>query len=63
MSVAQERPEIVKDEHVEYLDELRESGEINMLGAGRYLTDEFGLSVTDADTIFRYWINTFKRIA
>lgn len=37
-----ERPEIVEDEHLVFLDELRESGDINMWGAVPYLLDTFG---------------------
>jgi hypothetical protein len=63
MSVAQERPEIIKDEHLEYLDELRELGATNMFVADRYLVDEFALSDDDAYTILGYWMNTFKGVA
>ena len=38
-----DRPEIVTDEMLEYLDDLRESGETNMFGAGPYVQREFGL--------------------
>ena len=31
----------VRMEHLEYLDGLRESGQINMFGAAQYLVDEF----------------------
>jgi len=37
MATTTERPEIVTDEHLDYLDELRESGVTNMFGAGAYL--------------------------
>ena len=50
------RPEIVKDEHLEYLDGLRKSCVTNMFGAAPYLCDEFGVSPSDArkitDSIF-----------
>lgn len=54
-----ERPEVVTDEHLEYLDELRESGVTNMFGAGTYLEDEFGLTRDEARTVLTYWMNTF----
>lgn len=43
-----QRPEIVQDEHLTYLDELRESGVTNMFGATPYVQKEFGLSSRDA---------------
>lgn len=53
------RPEIVTDEHLEYLDNLRESGVTNMFGAGSYLQEEFGLNKTDARNVLTYWMETF----
>ena len=53
------RPENVSDEHLEYLDELRESGRTNMFGAGTYLMSEFGLSRTRAKEVLHYWMETF----
>ena len=32
----------MNNEYYEYLDALRESGVVNMFGAGTYLQDEFG---------------------
>ena len=56
-----ERPEIVTDEHLEYLDDLRESGEINMYGARVYLlTDFVELSKQEAATILTYWMKSFE---
>ena len=48
------------DVYLEYLDELRESGEINMFGAGSYLQDEFDLSKTESSEILMYWIRTYE---
>jgi len=54
------RPEIVKDEHLEYLDNLRESDTTNMFGSYSYLQNEFpGVSKVDAIDIVNYWIQTF----
>ena len=36
-----ERPEFVTDEHLQFLDELRESGITNMWGGASYLSDDF----------------------
>ena len=54
-----QRPECVEDEHLEYLDELRESGEVNMFGARSYLMDEFWLAKKEAGEILKYWMGTF----
>jgi hypothetical protein len=56
-----QRPEIVTDEHLEYLDDLRDSGVTNMFGAGVYLQDEFGLSRNDARTVLTYWMESFGK--
>lgn len=53
------RPEFVKDKHLEYLDELRDSGVTNMLGGGNYLQTTFGLDKKMASDIFWYWADTF----
>lgn len=55
-----ERPVVVTDEMLEYLDELRESGAINMFGAAPYVQREFGLSITDARAVLSYWMRTFS---
>ena len=54
-----ERPEIVTDEQLEYLDALRESGATNMFGAATYVQAEFGLTKVDARTILMYWMQSF----
>ena len=46
-----ERPEIVTDGHLFYLDNLRESGVTNMFGAGPYLQENFGFNRADAKTV------------
>lgn len=57
---AKTRPECVTDEHLEYLDELRESGATNMLGARPYLMDAFPvLSEEEASTVLGYWMKSF----
>ena len=56
-----EKPEMMTEEHLEFLDELRESGETNMFGATPYLTDDFPeLSKWDARAILSYWMRTFS---
>lgn len=57
-----DRPEFVCDEHLEYLDELRESGVTNMLGARPHLLREFPvLGKQDAGDILTYWQQTFGK--
>lgn len=57
-----ERPAFVEDEHLEYLDELRESGVTNMLGGASCLRDSYpALSKRDAREILTYWMQTFGR--
>lgn len=55
-----ERPQFVEEEHLEFLDDLRESGVTNMLGARRYILYEFpGLSKQEAGEVLIYWMKTF----
>jgi hypothetical protein len=53
------RPNIVGDEHLIYLDELRESGDTNMYGAGSYLAEAFALTKAEARVILTYWMQSF----
>jgi hypothetical protein len=55
-----EKPQIVTDEHLGYLDDLREIGSTNMYGAGSYIAREFGVSKQDANTILSFWMATFS---
>ncbi len=56
-----ERPAIVSEEHLEFLDELRESGETNMFGARPYLMRAFpGLTKNEAAEVTQYWMNSFS---
>ena len=47
-------------DYFEYLDELRESGETNMYGAGSYLADEFCLGPRKARGVLSEWMRTFS---
>ena len=53
------QPEYVTTEHLEYLDELRESGVTNMFGAAPYLAEEFGIDIRVARQVLSYWMKTF----
>ena len=55
-----ERKEFIEDEHLEFLDDLRESGSTNMFGARPYLMDDYPeLSKQEAADIVSYWMKTF----
>lgn len=56
-----ERPDGCEDDHLEYLDELRESGS-TMFGARPYLMSAFPeLSGEQAAGILGYWMMTLGR--
>lgn len=51
---------VTKEEINQYLSDLRESGEINMWGAGAYLEREFGMKRAEAKEALLEWILNFK---
>lgn len=54
------RPDFCTDEMLEYLDDLRESGETNMFGARPYVEREFpDLTSKDAGAVLVYWMQSF----
>lgn len=55
------RPEIVEDDHLLFLDGLRETGVTNMFGAAPYVAKEFDLSNDEARTILMYWMESFGK--
>ena len=55
-----ERPEVVEEAHLTYLDNLRESGVANMFGANPYLREEFGIDRYEASRILQYWMKSFS---
>jgi len=52
------RPEIVTDDHLEFLDDLRDSGDTNMFGGRIYLQKEFCLDKHEAKEILMYWMKS-----
>jgi len=46
---------------LEYLDDLRDGGTINMFGARPYVEAEFGLDKSDARIVVSYWMKTFGK--
>jgi uncharacterized protein YciI len=57
-----EKPKKLIEAHLEFLDDLRDSGETNMFGAAPYLMNEFiDLERADAKAITVYWMKTFSQ--
>jgi len=56
-----ERPDYVSDEHLEYLDSVRESGSINMFGAAPIIAREFLVDKKRAREILSYWMQSFGK--
>lgn len=54
------RPDFVTDEMLEFLDELRESGDTNMFGATPYIQSAFPLERVEARAVLVYWMDTFS---
>lgn len=50
----------MNDEYYDYLDALRDSGVVNMFGAGAYLQDRFELSKQEARDILFAWMEQYK---
>lgn len=48
-----------REEYFEYLDNIRDSGLINMFGAAPYLQEAFDLDRYDAKDILLEWMDTF----
>lgn len=55
------RPEVVKDEHLDFLDDLRDSGTTNMFGARPYLLAAFPeLKRDEGMKVLQYWMDSFS---
>ena len=50
-----------KEAIFKYLEALRDSGAINMWGAGAYLERDFGLSRREAKTMLLDWFESFRK--
>ena len=48
-----------KDVVFEFLDEIRESGSINMFGATPYIINAFGVTRYEAKDLLLEWMQTF----
>jgi hypothetical protein len=51
----------IEEEHLKFLDELRESGVTNMFGATPFIEEEFGLNHDRSVEILVYWMRTFTQ--
>jgi len=50
----------MKPNYKNYLDDLRESGVVNMFGASAYVEAEFGVSKKEAISIVSEWMLSFS---
>ncbi len=56
-----EKPDFCTEEHLEFLDDLRESGVTNMYGAYPYIKRSFpDLNREDSTNILSYWMSSFS---
>ena len=54
------RPEFVTEAHLEFLDDLRESGATNMFGASPYIETAFpDLTGKEVKDLLLYWMDSF----
>lgn len=53
-------PEALKKEIFEYLDELRDSGEVNMFEAAPYVASNFFISKREARQVLAEWMDSKK---
>lgn len=51
---------LATEEVLNYLDDLQESGDTNMYGAGSYLEASFGMSRNEASDTLGHWMNTYS---
>ena len=51
----------IREKMFEFLEELRESGIVNMFGSFPYLAEEFDIENEDAKDIFMEWILTGRK--
>lgn len=50
-----------REEIFTYLDNLRDSGTLNMFAAAPYVAAAFDLKTSDAITLVSYWMKTFGK--
>ena len=57
--MAVEDPEETLEQALEYLDDLRKSGQTNMFGAASWLEEEFSFPKQVAKGVLVYWMEQF----
>lgn len=55
-------PNGIKEEHMIYLNKLRESGVTNMFGATSYIEVKFGVFKSEAKDILLFWMKHFEEV-
>ena len=55
----QTKAKLLTEAHIIYLNDLRESGAVNMFGAGEYIERAFGVTRREARTILSEWMTQF----
>ena len=50
----------MQDEVNEFLDRLRETGQVNMFGASPYVQEAFGVDRKEAKQLLLNWMDTFS---
>ena len=56
-----ENPEVREVEVFRFLDSVRESGAINMFGAGQFISEMFGTEKQDSRRLLLAWMEQFKK--
>ena len=54
------KPE-VEEMYLAFLDMVRETGKINMMGSAPYLAEKFNLPHKESLRILQYWMNTYSQ--
>lgn len=50
-----------QERHFQFLNDLRDSGRINMWASAKPLSDAFELDIKEAQKIVTSWMKSFKR--
>ena len=53
--------EVDNSEYFHILDEIRESGKMNMFGAPSWLVENYDLTMDQAKEVFTAWTETFRK--
>ena len=53
----------LEQEHIDYLNRLRDLGIVNMFGAGSYLEENFDMNSREAKNILLAWMELKKKEA